>query len=172
MQISRGVFEQQRRPRFGNSNPERMAFAFWEWMIRGDDVPTVHEKGPLEKFGLQIWTFDRMGATRNRLSGGRVGRRGTGTIFPIYRHHSFRRLRLGIRDWELGSCNHHGGKPPTPPESCNHPRHERAVPLLNQEGSPSVRPASLWRGESAGFPLCLSASVVKVGLGDWIGRPL
>ena len=28
------------------------------------------------------------------------------TIFPIYRHHSFRRLPLGIRDWELGSSNH------------------------------------------------------------------
>src|SRR5271155_5197683 len=28
------------------------------------------------------------------------------TIFPIYRCHSFRRPPLGIRDWELGSCNH------------------------------------------------------------------
>ena len=31
-----------------------------------------------------------------------------------------------------------------------------AQPLLNQEGSlSSVRPGSLWRGASAGFPLCL-----------------
>ena len=35
----------------------------------------------------------------------------------------------------------------------------------------AVRPGSLWRGASAGFPLCLRASVVKVGLGDWVGRP-
>ena len=52
---------------------------------------------------------------------------------------------------------------------------ERAVLLLNQEGStsvrPPVRPGSLGRGASAGFPLCLCASVVKVGLGDWVGRP-
>jgi hypothetical protein len=52
----------------------------------------------------------------------------------------------------------------------NHPRRERAVPLLNQEGSPSVRPGSLWREESAVFPLCLSASVVKIGLGDRVDR--
>jgi hypothetical protein len=35
-----------------------------------------------------------------------LGETGTGTIFPIYRRHSFRRPPLGIRDWELGSCNH------------------------------------------------------------------
>ena len=46
MQISREVFDQQRRPRFGNSNPERMAYAFWEWMIRGDDIPPRNEKDP------------------------------------------------------------------------------------------------------------------------------
>jgi hypothetical protein len=78
-----------------------MALAFWEWMIRGDDIPPPNEKDPLEKFGLQvrdgkiksvygpfrardlfkiptireegpIWTFDRMGATRNKLPDGRV----------------------------------------------------------------------------------------------------
>ena len=48
-----------------------------------------------------------------------IGRE-TGTIFPIYRHHILRRLPLGMRDWELGSCNH----PPTrtrrpPPESAD-----------------------------------------------------
>jgi hypothetical protein len=55
------------------------------------------------------------------------------------------------------------------------PRRERAVPLLIQVGSlpvrPSTRPGSLCRGESAGFPLCLRASVVKVCLGDWVDRP-
>ena len=59
-----------------------------------------------------------------------------GTIFPIDRHHGFPRLPVGIRDWELGFCNHPiGRKPPTPPEARNHPQRERAVPLLNQDRS-------------------------------------
>jgi len=39
MQISRELFDEQRRPRFGIANPERMEMAFWEWMIRGDEPP-------------------------------------------------------------------------------------------------------------------------------------
>jgi len=70
---------------------------------------------------------------------------GTGAIFPVYRHHSFRRLRLRIRDWELGSCNH--------------PRRERAVPLLNQEGSPSARPSALAACGAEHPPVFLCASV-------------
>ena len=101
MQLSREMFDQQRRPRYGNANPERMAFAFWEWMIRGDESPSPNEDDRLEKLGLQlrdgklksvygpfrardlfqiptipeegpIWTFDRMGATRNELPDGRL----------------------------------------------------------------------------------------------------
>jgi hypothetical protein len=30
MRISREVFDEQRRPRFGTANPERMRLAFWE----------------------------------------------------------------------------------------------------------------------------------------------
>jgi hypothetical protein len=78
-----------------------MTLAFWEWMIRGDAVPPSAEKDSLEDIGLMmrdgklkssfgpyrardlfqiplnradgpIWTFDRMGATRNELPDGRV----------------------------------------------------------------------------------------------------
>lgn len=102
MQISRELFEQQRRPRFGNANPERMRLAFWEWMIRGEENPsTDEEKSGLADLGLMmrdgklksgcgpyrardffkvplnredgpIWTFERYGATRNELPDGRV----------------------------------------------------------------------------------------------------
>ena len=34
MTIDKKVFAEQKRPRFGNANPERMQIAFWEWMIR------------------------------------------------------------------------------------------------------------------------------------------
>jgi hypothetical protein len=100
-QISREIFEQQRRPRFGNANPERMNCAFWEWMIRGEDVESVEADGGLAEAGLMmregklksaygpfrardffkvamnredgpIWTFERYGATRTELPDGRV----------------------------------------------------------------------------------------------------
>jgi hypothetical protein len=101
MQISREVFEQQRRPRFGTTNPERMQLAFWEWMIRGDEEPAPGNEGVLAQLGMMmrdgklkscygpwrardlfqipvnreagpIWTFDRMGQTRTPLPDGRL----------------------------------------------------------------------------------------------------
>jgi hypothetical protein len=101
MRISRQTFDEQRRPRFGTANPERMRIAFWEWMIRGDDTSPANEGGVLSQLGLMmragvlksgygpyrardlfqvplnrddgpIWTFDRMGATRTELPDGRV----------------------------------------------------------------------------------------------------
>jgi hypothetical protein len=100
MRISREIFDQQRRPRFGRSNPERMPFAFWEWMIQGD-APRGGQDGSLGEFGVHmrdgkikstygpyrardlfdislnreegpIWTFDRMGTTQNTLDDRRV----------------------------------------------------------------------------------------------------
>ncbi len=100
-EISRELFDQQRRPRFGNANPERMRLAFWEWMIRGGEAPATDGESGLEKLGFRmregklksaygpyrardqfnipmnaeegpIWTFDRMGATRSQLPDGRV----------------------------------------------------------------------------------------------------
>jgi hypothetical protein len=99
--ITREQFEEQRHPRFGTANPERMAVPFWEWMIRGDDRPSPDEGCVLGKFGLMmrngvlksgygpyrardlfdalpskvqgpIWTFDRMGQTRTELADGRL----------------------------------------------------------------------------------------------------
>jgi len=101
MEISREIFDQQRLPRFGNANPERMRLAFWEWMIRGEGTPPINTKSRLGELGLRIeggklksaygpfraryafdipvnreegpiWTFDRMGATNSRLPDGRV----------------------------------------------------------------------------------------------------
>jgi len=101
MEISRKIFDQQRLPRFGNANPERMTLPFWEWMIRGEGVPPINTKSRLGELGFRIeesklrsasgpfrardafniplnredgpiWTFDRMGATSNRLRDGRV----------------------------------------------------------------------------------------------------
>jgi len=99
MEITREIFDQQRRPRFGNANPERMQFAFWEWMVRAalgartdgadEDDGVVMRDGmlqsthgpfrarnlfniPLNREEGPIWTFDRMGATRNQLPDGPV----------------------------------------------------------------------------------------------------
>jgi len=35
--INPDLFAQQRSPRFGTANPERMQLAFWEWMIRAGE---------------------------------------------------------------------------------------------------------------------------------------
>jgi hypothetical protein len=100
-QISRELFEQQRRPRFGTANPERMQLAFWEWMIRGEEsIPAEGEGGlaelgfimrdgklksgygpyrardlfkvPLNRDDGPIWTFERYVRTRTELPDGRV----------------------------------------------------------------------------------------------------
>jgi hypothetical protein len=100
--ISREIFENQRRPRFGNGNPEKMQYEFWEWMIRGPEENTVIEnEGILGRAGLimrdgilkstygpwrardlfnapanredgPIWTFDRDGASMTQLPDGRL----------------------------------------------------------------------------------------------------
>jgi hypothetical protein len=101
MQISRELFDRQRRPRFGNANPERMRLEFWEWMISGEENPSKDEEGglagsgfimragklksgygpyrardlfnvPLNREDGPIWTFDRMGRTTSELPDGRV----------------------------------------------------------------------------------------------------
>jgi len=101
MTINEKLFEEQRRPRFGNANPERMEVAFWEWMIRGGasfletSSAARDESSPLADSGEggigswpwdarrffkmesgpcdgPIWTFHRYGATRTELPDGRV----------------------------------------------------------------------------------------------------
>jgi hypothetical protein len=101
MEIDAALFAQQRRPKFGNANPERMRQAFWEWMMRGDDSEPTEQGGGLSSVDLMmrdgklksgfgpyrardlfkvqlnredgpIWTFERMGATRSNLADGRI----------------------------------------------------------------------------------------------------
>src|SRR6266436_5266649 len=98
MEITQELFEAQRDPWSGTSNPERMRNDFWEWMIRGDQggldgspvsagAPVLTREGlPKAPFGAYharkhfkvsvdrcdgpIWTFDRMGASRTELPDG------------------------------------------------------------------------------------------------------
>jgi hypothetical protein len=100
-EITRELFEQQRRPRFGSANPERMQLAFWEWMIRGESESDLGDGSDLAERGFAlksgklkssygpyrardlfkaqpnredgpIWTFERYGASRTELPDGRV----------------------------------------------------------------------------------------------------
>lgn len=64
MTISREIFDQQRLPRFGKSNPERMTQAFWEWMIRGDGELGAGSAGAGHKHKrreaqVQLWSLSR-----------------------------------------------------------------------------------------------------------------
>ena len=54
MEISKEIFEQQRHPRFGKTNPERMQLAFWKWMVRGSDAQSAEEQNTLGQIGLKI----------------------------------------------------------------------------------------------------------------------
>jgi hypothetical protein len=74
VEITAELFEQQRSRRFGETNPEKMQFAFWEWMVREKLEPyRVRElfKAPFQCQDDPIWTFSRMGATRSQLPDGR-----------------------------------------------------------------------------------------------------
>jgi hypothetical protein len=89
MDIGPELFQQQRRPRLGTVNPERMHIAFWEWMIQGgEDISRVRKDPKFRGFGSYharevfkasssredgpVWTFSRYGATRTQLTDGRV----------------------------------------------------------------------------------------------------
>ncbi|MCE9530818.1 MAG: hypothetical protein K8T89_06810 [Planctomycetes bacterium] len=102
MQITREMFDDQRTPRFGTANPERLCLPFWEWMVRGGENPFKEGREPddahyltlreayvhewpyhpwraREIFGIKtydgnspIWTFDRFGSSRTVLSDGRA----------------------------------------------------------------------------------------------------
>jgi hypothetical protein len=101
MELTREIFDKQRRPRFGSANPERMDLQFWQWMIRSDPGPPDDPKDLWGGYGLMIrdgvlrsrfgpwrvrdlfklprnraegpiWFFDRMGRTCNGLADGRL----------------------------------------------------------------------------------------------------
>jgi hypothetical protein len=74
VEITPELFQQQRRRRFGETNPDRIQMAFWEWMVRQGEGPhRVRElfKVPFKPEDGPIWTFSRMGATRSQLPDGR-----------------------------------------------------------------------------------------------------
>jgi hypothetical protein len=54
MEIDPALFAHQRRPKFGNANPERMRQVFWEWMVRGDDSEPTEQDGGLSSLGLMM----------------------------------------------------------------------------------------------------------------------
>lgn len=72
MDIPREVYDQQKRPRFGRSNPQRMDMPFWEFMVRSrytasqarDAFDDTAGEGP-------VWCFKRFGMSRRRLADGR-----------------------------------------------------------------------------------------------------
>lgn len=76
MDITAHTFHREHRPRFGNRNPERMAYRFWDWMVRtGHAAWEARERvpgGPHDGVGALIWSFQRHGATRTWLPDGRV----------------------------------------------------------------------------------------------------
>ncbi|WP_165246604.1 hypothetical protein [Paludisphaera soli] len=96
MDLPRAIFDAQRDRRFGTGNPERMRLEFWEWMVLGHEGrPPGHDlaapplvprprwasaPGVRRHFDVgyessrdrPVWTFDRWGATRDRLPDGRV----------------------------------------------------------------------------------------------------
>lgn len=75
---------QQCKPQFGRSNPERMRFAHWEWMVRTGKDPywvrsqlgvSAHLRKCKTAQGAEShpdWCFDRFGMTRTRMSDGRI----------------------------------------------------------------------------------------------------
>jgi hypothetical protein len=77
-----------------------------------------------------------------------TGKSGKRAIFPIYRHHSFRRLPLGIRDWESGSCNQ-------PPARTRRPPSESGGEPVRPSGQPATR--SIRRFSS--LPPCLCRQI-------------
>lgn len=75
MKLNRELFLEQRHPRFGTANPQRLRLAYWEWMVRQKHTPHTmrqqFETDPDEQTGPD-WCFYRMGATRTKLSDGRI----------------------------------------------------------------------------------------------------
>jgi hypothetical protein len=76
MIITREIFAQQCKRRFGTANPERMRLDCWEWMVRrGEDPFGVREEFDLERDGLHDgpdWCFVRFGMSRTFMPDGRI----------------------------------------------------------------------------------------------------
>ena len=73
--IDRGTYLRERAPRFGDRNPSRMNFAFWQHMVRTGEA--AHDAAATfgaddEPYEGPVWCFQRFGVTRTRLADGRV----------------------------------------------------------------------------------------------------
>jgi len=68
-------FAEQRHPRRGNANPERMDMPVWEWLVRtGESAYQANERfggRPAGEVGPG-WCFDRFGCSTTELPDGRV----------------------------------------------------------------------------------------------------
>jgi hypothetical protein len=73
MDIDQRTFDEQRSPRFGRSNPERMRLEFWEAMVKlGRGPYAIRERFDSSHDVRTIWCFDRMGQTRVEMADGRT----------------------------------------------------------------------------------------------------
>jgi hypothetical protein len=75
VKISREMYEQQCKRRFGTANPERMDVPVWEWMVRR----SLHPYTARDELGLEghydnnpDWTLERFGMTRTPMPDGRI----------------------------------------------------------------------------------------------------
>jgi hypothetical protein len=76
--VTREEFDQQRKRRFGWSNPERHDFAHWEWMVRtrfnayqGREKHGVSRSSSRSSYDRD-WCFDRFGTSLTRMPDGRL----------------------------------------------------------------------------------------------------
>lgn len=85
MDVTREVFEQQCKRRFGTANPERMRLAHWEWMVRSRGYPChVRDALGLDQSGVGCgptgggavdgpdWCFMRNGMSQTMMPDGRI----------------------------------------------------------------------------------------------------
>jgi hypothetical protein len=73
--ITRDLYHDQRCPRFGQANPERMHIELWDWMIRRRDDPCTvrQELGLGSNFtGWPDWCFVRFGMSQTVMADGRM----------------------------------------------------------------------------------------------------
>lgn len=73
--LSRDIFQQQKHPKFGKNNPEKMNFEFWKYMVktRNSAYSASAKFGNVENLlDSPVWCFDRFGVSRTDLSDGRV----------------------------------------------------------------------------------------------------
>lgn len=71
--ITEAQYHEGRKRRFGESNPERVHFAFWEWMVRTcHSACQAREALCVESGSGPDWCFRRFGMSKTRLPDGRV----------------------------------------------------------------------------------------------------